>query len=75
MDSLNVYVKITKQDKESIQNFYNEILISDERIYLHNNQDLNPNITYNILHQIIIILSLANLKMMSGVPGKLLIKY
>ncbi len=53
MDSPPVYVKITKLDKESIQNFYNEILISNELTSLNDNQDLNPNITYNILHQVI----------------------
>ncbi len=45
MDSPPVYVKITKPDKESIQNIYNEILISNELTSLNDNQDLNPNIT------------------------------
>ncbi len=47
MDSPPVYVIIAKQDKESIQTFYNKILISKELTSLNNNQDLNPNITYN----------------------------
>ncbi len=42
MDSPPVYVKITKQDKKSIQNFYNEILISNELTSLNDNQDVNP---------------------------------
>ncbi len=53
MNSPPVYVKTTKQDKESIQNFYNEIFISNELTSLNDNQDLNPNITYNILRQVI----------------------
>ncbi len=38
-------MKITKQDKRSIQYIYNEILISNELTSLNDNQDLNLNIT------------------------------
>ncbi len=33
-DSLPVYVKITKQDSEAIQNFHNEILTSEKLVNL-----------------------------------------
>ncbi len=47
MESPPVYIKITKQYKEFIQIFYKEIFTSS----LNDNQD--PNITYNIVHQVI----------------------
>ncbi len=53
IDSPPVYIKITKQDKESIQNFYNEILTSNELDFLIDNQAQNQNITYNIVHKVI----------------------
>ena len=47
------YVKTTKQDKKSIQNFQNELLASKELNSLSANLNENPNTTYNIIHQVI----------------------
>ncbi len=48
-----VYVKITKQDNESIHNFFNEILTSDKLINLKSDLNGDPNNTYNVLHNVI----------------------
>ena len=40
-----VYVKITKQDKEAIQNFHNEILTLDKLLNLKNDLIEDPNTT------------------------------
>ncbi len=48
-----IYLKINKQDKESIQNFHNEILTSNELNSLNKNFTEDPNTTYNILHNAI----------------------
>ncbi len=48
-----MYVKITKQDKESIHNFYNDILTSDKLINLKSDLHEDPNNTYNVLHNVI----------------------
>ncbi len=52
-DSPPVYVKITKQDNQAIQNFYNEILTSDRLININNALIEDPNNTYNVLHIVI----------------------
>ncbi len=52
-DSPTVCVKITKQDKQSIHNFYNEILTSDKLINLKSDPNEDPNNTYNVLHNVI----------------------
>ncbi len=51
-DSPPVYVKITKQDNESIQSFHNEILTSDKLIHLNSDIIEDPNYTYNVLHSV-----------------------
>ncbi len=48
-----MYVKITKQDKESIHNFHNEILTSDRLINLKSDLKEDPNNTYNGLQNVI----------------------
>ena len=52
-DSPPVYVKITKQNTQAIQQFYNEILTSDKLISLNHDLKEDPNNTYNILHNVI----------------------
>ncbi len=52
-DSPPVYLKITKQDKKAMQNFYNEILTSDKLINLKCDLKEDPNNTYNVLHNVI----------------------
>ncbi len=52
-DSPPVYVKITKQDIESIHNFYNDILTSDKLINLKSDLHEDGNNTYNVLHNVI----------------------
>lgn len=47
------YVTISKQDKDSIQQFHHEILTSFEREHLSNDINKDPNINYNILHNIL----------------------
>jgi len=47
------YVKVNKQDKESIQLFQNEILYSVESANLTQDINIDPNLNYNILHEII----------------------
>ena len=47
------YVKINKQDNESTQNFHNETLHSLEQENINNTINKDPNINYNILHNII----------------------
>ncbi len=48
-----MYVKITKQDSEAIQNFHNEILTSEKLVNLKSDLKEDPNNTYNILHSVI----------------------
>ena len=52
-DSPPVYVKITKKDKDAIQNFYDEILTSEKLINLQQDLKEDPNNTYNVLHDVI----------------------
>jgi hypothetical protein len=52
-DSPPVYVKITKQDNETIQKFHNEILTSDKLINLNSDLKEDPNKTYSVLHDVI----------------------
>ncbi len=51
-DSPPVYVKITKQDNDAIQTFYNEILTSDKLINLKSDIKEDPNNIYNISHSV-----------------------
>ncbi len=48
-----MYVKISKQDSEAIQNFHNEILTSETQVNLKSDLKDDPNNTYNILHSVI----------------------
>ncbi len=52
-DSPSVFIKITKQDKESIPKIQNELLISSELTNLNSSLNENPNAAYNILHKVI----------------------
>ncbi len=47
------FIKINKQDQESIKTFQHEILNSSLLINLHDNPTSDPNINYNIFHNII----------------------
>ncbi len=47
------YIKLSKQDTESIEGFHQEILNSAKHLNLNNNYNMNPNINYNVLHEII----------------------
>ncbi len=47
-----ICVRTNKQDKESMQNFHNEILTSNELNSLNKNLTEDPNTTYNILHNV-----------------------
>jgi hypothetical protein len=52
-DSPPVFVNINKNDQESINNFCNELLSSNELTHLPDTLSLDPNINYNILHDVI----------------------
>ncbi len=52
-DSPPLYVKINKNDKESINKFHKEILTSNQLNSLNTNLIQDPNINYNILHSVI----------------------
>ncbi len=47
------YIKLSKQDIESIEGFHQEILNSAKLLNVNTNYDVNPNINYNVLHEII----------------------
>lgn len=52
-DSPPLYVKVNKNDKDSINNFHKEMLTSNQLNYLNTNLTQDPNINYNILHSVI----------------------
>ncbi len=54
IDQPPVFVRITKQDKDSLINFQNEISGSDELNTLFENLMVDPNINYNILHKVLL---------------------
>ena len=47
------YVKISKQDNLSMQNFKNEIIASEEIHSLSTRPEEDPNVTYSVLHTVI----------------------
>ncbi len=53
IDQPPVFVRITKQDKDSLINFQNEISGSDELNTLIENLMVDPYINYNTLHKIL----------------------
>ncbi len=47
------YIKLIKQDTESIQGFHQEIFKSAKHLIINSNYDMHSNINYNVLHEII----------------------
>ncbi len=47
------FIKINKHDKESIQNVHNEILTSNELTSINDDLMVDPNTTYQVLHNVI----------------------
>ncbi len=47
------YIKIAKQDMESIETFHDEIQNALNHTNLNRNLDTDPNLNYNSLHEII----------------------
>ena len=47
------FVRINQQDKESINKFENELRLSNELSLLDGNPGNDPNVTYNVLHNVV----------------------
>ncbi len=47
------FIKINKHDKELMQNFHNEILTSNELTSTNDDLTVDPNTTYQVLHNVI----------------------
>ncbi len=52
-DHLPTFIKINKHDKESTLNLHNEILTSNELTSINDDLMVNPNTTYQVLHNVI----------------------